>query len=45
MEASVAGLLLLVAPANVTKHAKEIPVVGRIRIASIFLCWVSPNAD
>jgi hypothetical protein len=34
MEAPVAGLPLPVATANVTKHAKEIPIVGRIGIAS-----------
>ena len=34
MKASVAGLPLLVAPADVTKHGKEIPIVGRIGIAS-----------
>jgi len=43
MEASVAGLLLLVAPGNVTKHAKEILIVGRIRIASYFSLLGNPQ--
>ena len=43
VEASVAGLLLLVAPANVTKHAKEIPIVGRIRMASYFSLLGNPQ--